>query len=257
MSNLTTLTLSEEQLERLKAYQHSEHDSWVQTVEGILRVLPDADDVYEEGCLVCGRTAVGTEPIAEAGGVVRWFCHEVEGEALFHTNYFCSMECAAEQAEKEANAAPLSPDEVLVGGSSELRTTVTDTSFHLDGEGMEVGIDIPGAFDGESDLGREYAYVGEPVYVIEDDVIQQSGIVEDIIHEETWTGLSLSHGGDPVSFARIQLNHPEEQVRESYREAHAPWRETTCGECSDRLKWPEDRDGLPVKCPTCGAEVAE
>jgi len=257
VSNLTTLTLSEEQLERLKAYRHSEHDSWVQTVESILHVLPDTGEVYDDGCMVCGTAPAGTRPIAEAGGVVRWFHHEAGGEDLFGNNYFCSLECAAKQSEKEEKALPPSPDEVLVGGANELQVSVADASFHLSGAERSVGIDIPGAFVGESNLGQDYDYVGEPVYVIEDDEVRQSGIIEDIIHEEAWTGLSLRHGGSPASFARLRLNHPDEMARESFCNENPSRTEATCPECEDQMKWVDEGNQLPVKCPTCETEVAE
>jgi hypothetical protein len=255
VSNLTTLTLSEEQLERLKAYRHSDHDSWVQTVEDILRVLPDAEDVYEEGCMVCGKTAIGTDPIADAGGFTRWFHHEVSGEDLFHTHYFCSAECIEEQAEREEKAVPSSPDEVVVGGANELRVSVSDASFHMSGTEKSVGINIPGAFGGESSHGRKYAYTGEPVYIIKDDKVRQSGIIRDIIHEETWTGITLARDASPASFTRLELNHPDEEVRESFCNENPSRREATCPECDDQLRWVEADNELPVQCPTCWAEV--
>jgi hypothetical protein len=83
------------------------------------------------------------------------------------------------------------PDEVRVGGDVAGEATVEGAEFYIDGDHREVVIDVPGAFEGQSSDGHKYRYVEEPVEIVNDGEVVQSGVVDDIIHEETKTILIL------------------------------------------------------------------
>jgi hypothetical protein len=81
-----------------------------------------------------------------------------------------------------------------------------------------VGIPVPGAFAGTTSHGDEYAYIGEPVYVKNEGDWIQSGVVEDIYHEEAYTALMLGH-----DYEVEMSNHPDE----GRRAAHEAGRDDT------------------------------
>ena len=241
----TTLTITDGTKDRLEDHRHDEHDSWSETLDGMMEMLPSIES-FNEGCRNCEEEPFMDVPPEEYGGVVRWFKTEVEGNDVFGMNYYCSPECANEVAEEMEKYVPENPDEVVVGGLSELRTSVYGASFYLDRDRMEVGVPVPGAFGGESSHGTEYDYIGEPVYVYHDGDFRHTGVIEEIIHEEAHTALLLGRNIEVE-----MLNHPDDERREEYEEQHAKWTEAECASCGSELRFMVEEP--PEECPECEA----
>lgn len=242
----TTLTIGEDTKGLLKDYRAAEHESWSDTLTGMMKVAPSVETV-EDGCEHCDDSHFYAGTVEETGGVVQFFHTEYEGEDIYGSRYFCSTECANE-AQEEVNAmVPEEPDEVLVGGKSEMRASFEDASFYIDRNTKEVGIPVPGAFAGTDSHGNEYDYEGEPVYVRNEGAIVQKGVIEDIIHEETHTALMVGH-----SIETVMLNHPNEEKREEYKEDHQKQERNECGQCGTEFQYPAKNP--PEECPDCGVE---
>lgn len=204
----TTITLNDETKTRLERYRSDRgHYSWSETLEALMDVLPTIEQ-FQAGCLHCGREPTADFPAADPGGVVMWANPEGGPPGTY---YFCSMDCAHAEHERWASYVPEYPDLVVVGGAEEMRCDVTNATYYLDDETMEIGIPLPGAFGGADNLGHEYDYLGEPVYIKNDDRWVNSGIIESIIHEETHTALILGHGEPAV----LREHHPDEEKRET------------------------------------------
>lgn len=198
----TSLTIPEQTKDRLSRYRHPDHDSWSETLHDLMDVIPTVDDTKED----CSNPDCENEHLSpdetlkHRGGVLRFFTvhgHDYpdleEDTEYFSSNYYCSLECATHVEERNKAYLPENPDRVVVGGKDEMRVELTDTSFYKDGHSTEVGINIPGAFAGQSSHEYEYDYFGEPVYVQNEGMWIQKGIIDDIIHEETHTALILGH----------------------------------------------------------------
>jgi len=240
----TTLTIAEDTKELLKDYRAAEHDSWSDTLTGMMKVAPSVEAV-KDGCEYCDDSHFYAGSVEETGGVVQFFHAEYEGEDIYGSRYFCSGECAHEAQEEVDAMVPENPDEVLVGGKAEMRASFKDASFHIDRDRKEVGIPVPGAFAGGDSHGNEYNYEGEPVYVRNEGAVVQKGVIENIIHEETHTALLLGH-----EEATVMLNHPNEGKREEYEETHANWTDAECYACGTTFKFTVGEP--PEECPNCG-----
>ncbi len=243
----TSVSIERESKEELRDHRHPDHDNWDDTLTGMLGILPTIEDM-QDGCANCGQEPFSNGPPEEQGGVIQWWSTEYEGSTILGSAYFCSPDCAAESEEERQNHIPEEPDEVIVGGKSEIRTTLEHASFYMDGETMEVGMPIPGAFDGSSSHGTEYNYVGEPVYVYHEGQYRQQGVIEEIIHEDHFTTLLLERG----DYETVMLNHPDEERREQYKEQHAKWTGEDCAACGEEVRFMVEDP--PETCPHCDAE---
>jgi hypothetical protein len=193
----TTLTIDTETRERLLGHRAIAHDSWDDVLNGMMDVLPTVDEL-SDGCTWCGDGPY-SEAIEDGVGFIEFFTEELtDGEEFHHTGYFCSAECAVEAQEEAKKYVPENPEKVVVGGADEIRAAFAGATFYLDGQRMEVGLDVPGAFDGTDSHGGEYDYYGEPVYVYNEGDIVQRGVIEDIIHEDNHTALVLGHDHETV-----------------------------------------------------------
>jgi rRNA maturation protein Nop10 len=195
----TTITLDSEVKQRLSLYRHPRHDSWNDTLESLMMRLPTMEDI-DDGCPNCGRHVESDLAPEETHGVSHWFSYPSgDGNRGCHANYCCSPECAGELAEDMQSYVPENPDLVVIGGHEQPRVEFSGANFYLDGETREVGIPLPGAFSGTDSYGEyEYEYVGEPVYIRNDEKWVQSGVVSDIIHQEGYTTLLLGYDCDVV-----------------------------------------------------------
>lgn len=242
----TTLTIDEKTPEKLEAHRGDAYDSWDDYLTAIHEILPDQEEL-QNGCAWCDKNIIFNGRIEEVGGVIRFFHTEMDGDDVYGSTYYCSVDCAKEAADEMDAMVPEEPDEVLVGGKSELQASFEGATFYLDRDTMEVGIPVPGAFDGTSSHGTEYDYIGEPVYIRNEGDIVQKGVIEDIIHEETHTALLLGHGHETV-----MLNHPDREKREEYKEQHAKWATEECAACGTEFQYTVKNP--PEECPECGEE---
>lgn len=209
----TTLSLDDDTKERLKEYRTPHHESWDHLLNGMMNILPTVGEVKEEIEAAEYRSFEGT--LERTGGVIQFFNREVGAKRRFHSTYYPDLETAAEQYEKHEEMLPREPDKVIVGGADEMRTEVEGATFRAAEDGMSVGITIPGAFGGVSSHGNEYDYIGEPVYIWNAGRVVQKGVIEDIIHEEAYTGLKLGH-----NHSKVMLHHPDDEEREEYKQEH-------------------------------------
>lgn len=188
----TTITTDEDAKNRLVELPA---DNWSERLNGIARILPSREDIFDEGCQVCDRTPPSDASIGDVCGAFHHISHTVEDNEFHDTHYFCSLECAAEFQKGIDDAFPTNPDLVLVGGKDCPRVKVTNAEFLIDGSAMEVTVGLPGAFS-------TCEFVGEPVYVVNKGEIRHSGLVERIFHEETTTTLALEHDYEVVDVYR-------------------------------------------------------
>lgn len=248
----TTITLHPDLKERLEDLRHRKHNSWNQFFEGILEILPTADEIAE-GCTNddCDRSVVDMVdgPYENYGGVIHWYSTEHEGHRIYGRNWFCSPECAYETDQEMKAMAPREPDEVIVGGKDQIRASFSGAKFHIDGEVRQVGIEIPGAFKGQDSHGdRQYDYHGEPVYIKNEGDIVQTGVIEEIHHEDAWTGLSLENDHEVV-----MKNHPVKEKREEYERVQQRFRSGECPYCDNTIRVDTDdmNDNVGEHCPHC------
>lgn len=241
----SSIPASDEVRERLQSYRGPWHDSWNDVLNGMMDILPSTEQ-FSDGCTNCGKNVLAFGSPENVSGTIQYFNVDHEGVEYTQTVFYCSAECAMEAQEEMEKHVPESPDKVIVGGKSEMRTEFSDASFYIDRDTMEVGLDIPGAFAGESSHDYEYDYTGEPVYVWNEGAVRQKGVIEDIIHEEKHTALMLEHDVETT-----MLNHPNEEKREEYKEKHAKWTEEDCAQCGSTLKYMAKEP--PEKCPYCNA----
>lgn len=207
----TTLTIDAAIKDRLERHRHDDHDSWTEVLESMMAVLPTYETI-QDGCQYCGEELPDDVPIDEAHGALHWFQHPESIDGL-GTTWCCSREClAAVQAEVERQL-PREPDAIRVGGHDHPPVEVeSGLSFLIDGFTKEVGIDIPGAF-AAPDGGWDYH--GEPLYIKNQGEWVHSGVVEDVMHEESHTAILL--GND----IEVEMsNHPDERKREEWHAEH-------------------------------------
>lgn len=246
----TTLPIRDDTKNRLEDHRSPGHDSWDDTLNALMTLVPSVDEL-REGCALdgCDNTPrIEDGEFEKSNGTIRfWYATPKNGSAVFGANYYCSAECAMEAAEEQNAYVPENPDKVVVGGRSEMRTEFKDATFYLDGGTMEVGLSIPGAFSGTDSHGGEYEYEGEPVYIYNEGGWRHSGVIEEIAHEETWTGLILGYDAEVTG-----LNHPDETRREEYKERHAKWTGSECAQCGESFRYTVEDP--PDECPHCGAE---
>lgn len=237
----TTLTIDDVVKKRLRGYRPDSHDSWGQTLTQMMELLPTVED-FQGGCINCGERSINPYEQDEYSGVVQFHATEYEGDIITGTSYFCSPECAKESQDEIESQFPTHPDAVIVGGRSELRTVVESATFYIDGTRREVGISVPGAFEGDG-----YDYINEPVYIENDDRIVQEGVIKEIVHEDAHTTFVLGHDAEVT-----RLNHPDEEVREEYEEHHAEWTDGECDFCGFTFSYMIEDP--PDECPDCGSE---
>lgn len=245
----TTITLEELLKERLESYRHPEHDNIGEVIGDLMEWVEKPVDILADGCTHCGETPRRADaPIGEMDGVVHSYAVDLEdGRTVTGTEYYCSPECAHREQEERAAQFPDEPDEVRVGGVDELEVTLTDATSYFSETDIQVGLDIPGAFDGESAHSGEYHYEGEPVYIKNEGSWVHEGVVEEIIHEDAHTTLIVGRDLD-----RTRLHHPDPEMREQFL---SEWR---IGEhdCGDRVKFRRG-DGPDGTCPHCEEELTE
>jgi ribosomal protein S27E len=243
----TTLSVDEETKERLEDHRAPGHHSWDEALHGMMELLPAVDEI-QEGCGECGQGGLLGGVPEDGGGVIRYFSTVQDGTDIHDANYYCSNECLGEVVERMDHYVPEEPDVVIVGGGGELRAEFGDATFYIDGDTMEVGLPVPGAFDGEDSHGNQYAYYGEPVYVVHDGEVVQKGVIEDIIHEETHTALILEH-----DHSTTMLHHPNDDKREQYEDNHVEWFDFECPDCGGALRSYEGAEN--VECPECDTTI--
>lgn len=242
----TTLTIDELTRERLDIHRADAHDSWDETLDSLMEVMPTPGDV-REGCTNCDTELRWEGTVEDTGGCIVFFRAEYDDNTMYGSNYYCSAECAHEAQQEAQKYVPERPDRVLVGGKGEPQTGFGDASFYLDGEVREVSLNLPGAFAGTDSHGNEYDYFGEPVYVENEGQWVQSGVIEDIIHEESHTALLLGHDHETE-----MLLHPDEEKRADYRERHEKRESDECAVCGAEFSYPVK--DAPEECPECGDE---
>ena len=69
----TTLTIDEAKRKQLERFRHPDHESWSEVLEAMMHVLPDAEQMQDEGCCVCGKHSDKDAPIDQYGGVTQFF----------------------------------------------------------------------------------------------------------------------------------------------------------------------------------------
>lgn len=248
----TTITVDDTTKERLETDHRADgHYSYDEQLNGMMEMLPTVEEM-KEGCANCdtGRLWQGTPE--DTGGVIVSFHTEFDGDDVYGATYFCSESCAMEMQEEMQKQIPSDPDEVLVGGADQFRSSFEGATFHIDQTTMEVGIPVPGAFSGQSMAGTEYDYEGEPVYIRNDGQVVQDGVIEDIIHEEGFTTLLLSRS---EGYDTVMLNHPNEEKRQNYEENHVEWTGGICPGCETEVRFP--LDGEEDECPECESVITE
>lgn len=237
----TSLTIRESVKNRLEGHRHDSHGSWSEQLEGMMEMLPTIEEIYEDGCANCGEKPYHPDwPPEKNGGVIRFFHSEFEGQDVFVSTYFCSIECANETQEEIDRQFPEEPDLVVVGGKEQLRAESSDCSFYFTGDVMQITLSIPGAFEG---------YEDEPVFIKNADQWVQTGTVGQVIHEEAHTTLDLSQA---VNSAR--LYHPDDETRQEAIESYCHWYKQTCPECGEELRVSEAMDET-IKCGYCDSEI--
>lgn len=225
-----------------KEYYGPEYPSQDVLVKGMMAALPTQEQI-EEGCYQCDKP-FHTTKFEELNAVIHTFYSEEHDHRA--TRIFCSESCFHEARESERADFPHHPQKVVVGGKDELRAVIGDAEFIIDGNRMEVSIDVPAAFSGTDSHGDEYDYEGEPVFIQNDgDEWVQDGLVDDIINEEAHTALVL----DPAHAENLEPHHPDPEVREDFFE-----NSIVCPECERRYRY-YDEDNLPFDCVDCSSPV--
>lgn len=210
----TTITVSEDVKEQLADLRSEDHETWNDLFIDVCRIFPTPEEAktqLEDSMLPWKGSVVKT------GGVIQFFDQDVQGTRQYFSVYFPTMESAIETYEQGQHQVPEEPDKIIVGGVSEGRVEVEGNglSMVLNGDAFQVGFDLPGAFGGFDSRGEPYEYEGEPVYIVNNGDVVQEGVVEEIIHDDFHTTLDLGH-----DYETTQLHHPDEEVREQYKEEH-------------------------------------
>jgi len=245
----TSITISEHAKSYLENLRPETHDSWSETILSACHILPPLEEIHDECTNTdCDRRLEYLDDPEDGGGVIRWHVVERDGKPVYGASYFCSPECLQAVEERIGHKFPDEPDLVRVGGRSQFEVEFGGAEYILDGEQQWVSIPLPGAFDGQSDHGDEYDYVGEPLYIKHDGEWVQSAVVEEVFNEEGHTSLQL---GTNVPVQR--LNHPEEETREEYLEHHERREQSECYECGGAFSYPVQDP--PGECPLCGVEL--
>lgn len=195
----TTLTIPDGVKEEFEQFRVPEHDNQGDVLESLISATPTPAEILSEGCANCGESKVRDEnaPIDKISGVTQVFTFDPPAhDKLDHTvtgmNWFCTVSCAAEFQEEVNRKVPDAPDIVVVGGRKETKAKLYGATFLP--ENPSVSIDAPGAFNGTpTNSEKEYDYIGEPVYIGNDDEWVQEYVVEDIFHEESHTALQLKY----------------------------------------------------------------
>jgi hypothetical protein len=236
----TTVTFDDSKKERLSKYRTDAHDSWGDVLDGLMDIVPTPEKVAEDGCINCGQTPRFPDQIWSSEGAIHFFKTDFEGNELRYANYFCSPGCAQEAQEDAEAHLPREPDTVIVGGLEDQRVKLNGATFLLDGQAMEVGLNIPGAFSDED-------HTGTPVYIENGEKIVQEGVIDHVAHEENHTTLVLGrdHGV-------TRRNHPDEETREEYIEMRSKWTDGECAVCREEFRYQVEEP--PEECPHCGAE---
>jgi len=208
----TSLTVDQDTLKRLREYRTDEHYTWDEALNDLLHTVPPTEKL-REGCEHCGEPVLRNKRRSDSHMVVQSFTAEGRGESFHLTRLFCSLDCAGQSHEKMEAMVPENPDEIIVGGADAFRTSFEGASYYVDGETREVGIPLPGAFDGEGAHGEEYDYIGEPVYIHNDGRVVQNGVIKDIIHEDAYTALLLNH-----DYETVMNHHPNEDKQVEWAE---------------------------------------
>lgn len=223
-------------------YRSSEYPSQDELIDGMMDALPSQEQI-EQGCDQCGKR-FRTTRYEELNAVTFLFYSEEHNHQ--DVKVFCSDSCLKEHRDEARSYTPRHPNKVVVGGKDELRGVLGDAVFVIDGPTMEVGIDVPAAFSGTDSHGTEYDYVGEPVFIQNDEEEWvQSGIVTDIINEEAHTGLIF----EPALSKKVKPHHPDEEVRKDFKE-----NSVVCPECGHRQLHYQD---VPFDCPECGTPMPQ
>ena len=194
----TTLTIDEAKRKQLERYRHPDHESWSEVLEAMMHVLPDAEQMQDEGCCGCGKHSDKDAPIDQYGGVTQFFHAGVpdrDDEYIYHSNYFCSRECAAELDEEINHQFPESPDYVHIGGHAEPQYSVEGATYILDGDIEEITVSVPGAFCGSE---YDHDYLGEPVFIEDEGEIVQVREIADIQEWKDGTSFRLTYESDDV-----------------------------------------------------------
>lgn len=245
MSGVTTVTISEETRERIEDHRHDSHHSVEDVLNGMMDALPTTEQLVE-GCCHCGKEHLGNS-IEEEGGCV--VVTPLPDWGQVNVTYFCSPSCAGEFQEDLRRQFPEEPDLVVVGGKDELRCRFEGARYYIDGETEEIAIEVPGAFTGSEDhSGRDYDYVGEPVYLKNNEEWVQSAIVNDIYHEDAATILDL--GGDWQVEGK---HHPDEEERHETLGKIRRRRDIECPGCGEMFE--VDPINSPIECPFCDEEI--
>lgn len=191
----TSVGMSQETRDRLDDYRTDGHHSIPEVIEGLMSIVPPAEDVLDEDA--CSNPAC-EEPLwvpdrpEDRGGVIVWW--SAPEEYARGSTYFCSVECAFEEHQRIQEKAATYPDKVVVGGGSEMVVEVEVPGIRLFHEGgreylKEIGVPVPLDLVGEDRQGNSYDYHGEPIEVWSGGRERFSSTVGDIRREETHTAI--------------------------------------------------------------------
>lgn len=211
----TSLTIDEEVRERLDDYRHPSQLSWSDVLDAMMDRLPTVEEI-EDACSNCGEEFRTAGPYDEMGGFVQWYTLPDDLGGDPQVAFFCSRSCLEQSFEMKDTYLPESPDRLVVGGAEVPRVEIEQSlSFYKDGHRTSVGIDLPGLFTGDE---VPYDYEGEPLYVQNRGTWIETGVVEEIVHDDDHTTLLIennrtiekAHHPDPEQ--RSDGNDPEEDA---------------------------------------------
>jgi len=204
----TSIGLSQDTRDQLDDYRAAGHESMEDVIAGLLKMVPPADDILHDGACAwdeCDSNLWVPDTPEERGGVIQWASTDYDGQKLYNSTYYCSVEHAAKNQDKIDEMAAGEPDEVKIGGADEITMSLTMDGMRLHhGHPHELGIDAPLDLVGEDRHGYSYDYHGEPIEVINGGKVRFSGEITDMLREETYTAIkfrSVVPGSDVESDA--------------------------------------------------------
>lgn len=258
----TSIGMSQETRDQLDRHRAPGHASMDDVLEGMMKMLPTADEILEDGCTYhdCPYDRLPAQRPEDVGGVIQFFHTTLppNDQELWDANYFCSIECLAESQAEVEEAAAVEPDRLIIGGMDELRMEVATDGLRLfhegeaaaEGRGKEIGIPVPLDLVGEDRHGNEYDYHGEPIYIENAGQVRFSGVIDDIIREETHTAVYMgTDRGIEMAY------HPDDERREKMLDGYCHWYDQECPACGETLRVNESMEG-EIECGECG-EVAD
>lgn len=207
---VTTISVDGDAREQFGGHEFPGHASNQDVLESMMAVAPTAEQVLEDGCTYCGETPTKGDVPEVKGGVVFFESRDLDGDTITGDWYFCSTGCLTAWQEESREPFPRWPDRVVVGGRDAGRTSVEGAEFIVERwpSDARLRLEVPGAFLGETRHDREIDYVGEPVWIRNNDKWVQSAVVSDVWTEDTYTYVELE-----IDEAVEKRHHPDRDRR--------------------------------------------